>query len=202
MKKTTYYVNGKKYDSLEQVPAELRALIAKTGPEGTAAAGAGAVDTVTRRYVFNGREYSSLAEMPAEARAFFEDKDGDGIPDIVNRGMAAMPGVAGAVYTCNGVRYSSLAEMPPEARALFEDKDGDGIPDIVNGGLLGGSVSVNVKSGFRVETRMQKSAPAAKAPSAPPSAPAAAPSRPQRQYRKQERPDRPGFWARLFGKKD
>jgi hypothetical protein len=34
-------------------------------------------------YEVNGVRYSSIDEVPAECRKFFEDKDGNGIPDIV-----------------------------------------------------------------------------------------------------------------------
>src|SRR5688572_30545917 len=43
--------------------------------------------TVTQHvsYEVNGVRYKSIDEVPAEFRSFFEDKDGNGIPDIVER---------------------------------------------------------------------------------------------------------------------
>lgn len=88
------------------------------------------------RYKFNGKVYSSLDEMPPEVRAFFEDKDGDGLPDGIGGNIGKDTTISRAVttttrYACNGVEYDRLDDMPPDIRALFEDRDGDGRPDLL-----------------------------------------------------------------------
>ena len=73
MKKTKYLINGKEYDSLDQVPEELRALV-----QGAFQAGQGISQTsvlTQSKYVYNGKEYKSLEEMPPEVRAIFAEKE-------------------------------------------------------------------------------------------------------------------------------
>ncbi len=41
------------------------------------------------KYIINGREYGSLEEMPEVDRQFFEDANGDGIPDGMQAATAA-----------------------------------------------------------------------------------------------------------------
>jgi hypothetical protein len=49
------------------------------------------VTSITRRYIINGKEYHSLADIPESERKkfgadidrLFEDKDNDGVPDIL-----------------------------------------------------------------------------------------------------------------------
>lgn len=36
-----------------------------------------------QKYIINGKEYNSLDEMPEDLRILFEDKNKDGIPDIL-----------------------------------------------------------------------------------------------------------------------
>ena len=45
---------------------------------------------VINKYVYNGTRYNSIEEMPEEIQKYFknalEDKDGNGVPDIVDEG--------------------------------------------------------------------------------------------------------------------
>lgn len=61
----------------------------------------------------------------------FADRDGNGIPDVMDRmvGEVGQDGVqsittrqvsSSTSYTVNGKHYGSLAEMPPDVRRMFE----------------------------------------------------------------------------------
>ena len=96
----------------------------------------------TTKYVINGHEYASLDEIPEQFRAMFEDRDGDGLPDVVQQHMEAGRHVSARsieMRSVNGVttykvgdrEYRSLDEMPPEHRELFEHLAHAGLPDRV-----------------------------------------------------------------------
>ena len=100
------------------------------------------------KIVFNGKEYSSVEEMPADVRreyekiaGLLEDRDHDGIPDIVQRmGGTQQVTVTQTRIVYDGKAYGSVDELPPEARQTYEeamqklgDADHDGTPDVFRG---------------------------------------------------------------------
>ncbi len=94
---------------------------------------------MTKKIIVNGQEYSSVEEMPPDVRRQYEqamsalaDRDGDGVPDIMQSGLSGMSGMEGlgdgfhkvevetrSEYVVDGNEYSSLDEMPPEVREMF-----------------------------------------------------------------------------------
>lgn len=116
-------IDGKSYNSVDEMPPDIRALYEE------------AMRNVSRDRLHN----------PVENLDPFTDRDGDGIAD----GFAAMPSaqnMAGNVMNSaqivvNGQTYNSLAELPPEYRATYEqamgnlDANRNGIPDFVEGML-------------------------------------------------------------------
>ncbi|HTL31362.1 MAG TPA: hypothetical protein VL282_19165 [Tepidisphaeraceae bacterium] len=76
----------------------------------------------TSRMTVNGKTYSSINEMPPDVRAQYEkamrsmmaDKDGDGIPDLLEN---RTPGSSTSVNVMvNGTTYHRLEDVPPEFR--------------------------------------------------------------------------------------
>ena len=74
---------------------------------------------------WNGKEISDPSELPPEMRKLLEDADGNGIPDIAERGTrGGKPGeellevsvVKPTVIEVGGRTYQSIDELPPEMR--------------------------------------------------------------------------------------
>ena len=86
--------NGVDYDSLEAMPPEVREKVEAALTGGNAGAGQVVIKKSTK-VVFNGHEYASVDEMPEDVRGQYRqimgafDKDGDGIPDMLEGGRAA-----------------------------------------------------------------------------------------------------------------
>jgi hypothetical protein len=79
-----FIVNGKEYASIEDVPEEFRGLV-KAAQEKAGQAGAPVQFSVQKKFKFkvNGQEYDSVEEMPEAARRLFTDRNGNGVPDIL-----------------------------------------------------------------------------------------------------------------------
>lgn len=93
--------------------------------------------------IVNGKAYSSLAEMPPDIRAayqqmteLFADKDGNGVPDIMEGGLMKMMSAFGQLgrlmknqgmqsvlaqsrYRVDGKEYASIQAMPTSVRNRF-----------------------------------------------------------------------------------
>lgn len=85
-----YIINGKEYTRLEDVPEEFRALLQKAEEEalqgkasGDAEAPQFQVNKKITKYIVNGKEYERVEDMPDDVRKIFEDKNQNGIPDIL-----------------------------------------------------------------------------------------------------------------------
>ena len=116
-------IDGKSYNSVDEMPPDIRALYEE------------AMRNMSRDRLHN----------PVENLDPFTDRDRDGIAD----GFAAMPPAQNMVgnvmnsaqIVVNGQTYSSLEELPPEYRATYEqamgnlDANRNGIPDFVEGML-------------------------------------------------------------------
>jgi hypothetical protein len=73
----------------------------------------------------NGKEYLHPDEVPAELRHLLEDKDNNGIPDMVEQAVKGQSSVnvtmtTSRIFNFNGKEYRSLEEMPPEAQAALK----------------------------------------------------------------------------------
>jgi hypothetical protein len=138
------------------------------------------------KIVVNNVSYNSVDEMPADVRQAYEsamgvlaDKNGNGIPDILEGGM--QPGVVNVrlkpsvntQFVVDGKVYSSVEALPPEARQKYEramakaaqvmgDANRNGVPDILEGILSAGSVSgvaVNPAPGVQMDNQLPGSTP-------------------------------------------
>jgi hypothetical protein len=86
----------------------------------------------------NGREYKSIDEMPPDVReqytkamSMLADKDGNGVPDIFERGNVSVSSEdderfvtsvqTESRYVINGKHYSRLEDVPPETRKLLRN---------------------------------------------------------------------------------
>jgi hypothetical protein len=74
---------------------------------------------------WNGREISDPSELPPEMRKLLEDADGNGIPDVAERGKFGTPPgdellevsvVEPTVIEMDGRTYKGIDELPPEMR--------------------------------------------------------------------------------------
>jgi len=92
--KTKIKINGKEYNNLEEMPADVRSLYEK------ALASRGSTSSnvqfkTNSKITFNGQTFNSLDEMPEDVRRIYEsvmaavDKDGDGIPDSLQADSGA-----------------------------------------------------------------------------------------------------------------
>ena len=85
------------------------------------------------RITIGGREYDNPEAMPPEARRIYEatmrlarpvlkDRDGNGIPDVLEGPPLPPKGVAiEHRIVVNGETYRDVEGMPPEVRALYQD---------------------------------------------------------------------------------
>lgn len=78
------------------------------------------------KIVFNGVEYESIEAMPPEGREAWRtvmdkltDRDGDGIPDVL-QGKGGAAGATPESVTVTSRTWTSVDEMPAEVRSGFE----------------------------------------------------------------------------------
>lgn len=101
------------------------------------------------KIMFNGQEYENVAAMPPEVRRLYEsmtnvfaDKDGNGVPDILEGGMGNVQSSTVSQFIVDGKAYSRLEDLPPEQRARYTaamaklDANQNSIPDILEGDLF------------------------------------------------------------------
>ena len=103
---TEYIIDGVKYRSLDEVPANVRANYEHVFKDAdgngipdileTQGTGRSSVKT-HNKYIINGVEYESLESMPADVRRMYEmlvtDRDKNGIPDIHTSGIVKMSSI-------------------------------------------------------------------------------------------------------------
>ena len=86
------------------------------------------------RIVFNGREYDSSEAMPEDVRSAYQemvdqlqDKDKDGIPDVLQGGSAGnVLGILKTSVTYNGRTLEGVESLPAPMRRLLENVLGQG----------------------------------------------------------------------------
>ena len=85
----SYTVNGVRYSSLDEMPADVRRMFEDADGDGVPDAFEDMDVDVVRsnvvktRYTVNGEEVDSFEDLPALAREMLADGDGDGLPDFV-----------------------------------------------------------------------------------------------------------------------
>ena len=134
-------IDGKTYNSVDEMPADVRARYEQ------------AMRSLKDQ---NGNRVPDVFENDN----MLADKNGNGIPDIVENsdGTPIIKNVTKILV--NGKEFRSLDELPPEARAKYEqamgalDADHNGVPDFVEG-MMGNQVqqpSAPASTSFGVAT--------------------------------------------------
>ena len=89
-------------------------------------------DSMATNITVNGVQYDSADAMPPDVRQIYElslanlpdlaDRDGDGVPDIVQSGGATMMGktIVRQKFVINGQSYDSKEAMPPDVRQAYD----------------------------------------------------------------------------------
>lgn len=120
MKPRLIVIDGKTYNSVNEMPEDVRRLYEQA------------------RSTFNDQDANRVPdaiERPGE----LSDKNRNGIPDVIEN-TAGGPIVANALKVLfDGREYSNIDELPPDARAKYDqamgtlDANRNGIPDFVEG---------------------------------------------------------------------
>ena len=87
--KRKFIVNGEEYNSVEEMPPELRAAYEKAVRSGAGLRIEKPQVSVQAKIVFNGREYDSLEAMPADVRRVYQSvmktvETGQASPDLLS----------------------------------------------------------------------------------------------------------------------
>lgn len=113
--------NGKEYDSIEELPENVRRTLenASTGSQPSPATGAAAGAKI--RIMFSGQEYASVDAMPASVRRIYESAlavvEGDGAAGRVGAAIQVAPMAGGPEATsAGGLAVSATPIEPGEAR--------------------------------------------------------------------------------------
>ena len=130
-----YVINGRQYDSLEEIPAKYRAMFEDADgdgrpdfiqiaiPNGLFGGTSQSVEMSTVNGVttwrVGDRQYGSLEEMPPEHRALFQDRDGDGLPDFLPNisGMSRAASL-GAQARAGGASEIDVETTEPQSAAM------------------------------------------------------------------------------------
>jgi len=88
---------------------------------------------MTTRIIFNGQEYDSPEAMPADVRKTYQelldqlqDRDKDGIPDVLQGGAGNVLGIQQTSVTFNGRTLDDVRGLPAPVRRLIENAIGHG----------------------------------------------------------------------------
>lgn len=116
-------IDGKAYNSVEEMPAEIRKRY----------------EEIMRRV---DKDQDGMPDRPIN-QDMFADNNKNGVPDVFED-MNSLQGVISNVmsstkFVANGQTYDSLDQLPPEIRAKYEkvmdklDANHDGVPDLFEG---------------------------------------------------------------------
>ncbi len=141
--------------------------------------------------VIDGKTYRSVDEMPPDVRQEYEqamrslgdaihnpipetfepasldifaDKNGDGVPDVLENVMADDVVVSSVKIIVDGKAFDRIEDLPPEARARYQEAMGkldanrNGVPDFLEGTLNPTNQTANISTSFEKET-LRHSAP-------------------------------------------
>lgn len=154
----TFTVNGKTYNSLDEMPPDVRAqyesmsnLFGDKNQNGVPdimenMLNVGTTMMQSNKIIFEGKMYDSVDQLPPEARAKYEqamsklaDANKNGVPDVLeNLPHAGTMFMSTNKILFEGKAYDSVDQLPPEARTKYEqamskltDANKDGVPDIL-----------------------------------------------------------------------
>jgi hypothetical protein len=90
--KRKFIVNGKEYNSLEEMPPDLRQAYAKAVSSGSGVRIQRPQVRVETKIVFNGKEYDSLGAMPADIRRVYQSvmksvERGEASPELLSAAL-------------------------------------------------------------------------------------------------------------------
>jgi hypothetical protein len=109
--KRKFIVNGKEYNSVEEMPPELREAYEKAARSGAGVRIDKPHVKVETKIVFNGKEYQNLEAMPADVRRLYQSvmksvETGEASPEILSTVLGDDPALAaqaGAIPTSDNL---------------------------------------------------------------------------------------------------
>ncbi len=124
----TFIVNGKTYNSIDEMPPDVRAqfetmqnVLADRNQNGMPdilenVSGAGATIMQTAKIIYDGKAYDSVEQLPPEARAKYDaamsklaDENKDGVPDVLENAMRTTPTLITTQFSRAAPRANSNA---------------------------------------------------------------------------------------------
>jgi len=117
MKSNIIVIDGKTYNSVDEMPPDVRAKY----------------EQAMQSLKDKGR--NSLPGQFENINNMLKDQDGNGIPDIFEGASSTQISTTSTRIVINGKEYSSVDKLPPDARVRYEqtmgnmDKNRNGIPD-------------------------------------------------------------------------
>jgi cobalamin biosynthesis Mg chelatase CobN len=121
--KRKYRINGKEYNSVEEMPDDIREALVKATLQSGGEQRTGS-RVVRTKIIFNGTEYESIDAMPPDIRRLYEDvmkaaESGTAPPesDIARLGRTAMGGesISGVIREVSGRKPSTESSFSPRA---------------------------------------------------------------------------------------
>jgi hypothetical protein len=119
--KRKFKVNGKEYNSIEEMPPDIRNAFKK---EAASQAGTGNPLMIRRKIIFNGTEYNSIEEMPHEDRQLYEKvlraaETGDLPPSLITKGDTSVSEKESKIFV-----NTNLEKMgrPIKAESVFSPR--------------------------------------------------------------------------------
>ncbi|NWG34087.1 MAG: hypothetical protein HXY42_06560 [Chloroflexi bacterium] len=139
MNPTRIVIDGKTYNSVNEMPPEIRAKYEQATADAKRERTADFAGQTAQPFAFNamkfvvdGKEYDSLDDLPPEARAKYEeamnmlDKNRNGVPDLVEgmMGMFSQPSAPQNTPTAGTARRPAPQKVPPPSPAIAPDTSG------------------------------------------------------------------------------
>jgi hypothetical protein len=125
--KRKFKVNGKEYNSIEELPVDIRKAFEKAMASQAGSGLQATPATIQTKIIFNGTEYKNIDEMPDADRHLYEKvlraaETGAAPPEIdlteISSGMRTEPGTFGTAHPDNNPQPAKF-ESPLSARTLI-----------------------------------------------------------------------------------
>ncbi len=138
-----FTINGKEYDSIEEVPEPYRALVQNLNDSGKPTS-KGLQDPQIK-YKINGKEYNSIEEIPEEYRELVQNLK---LSDEKQR------------FNVDGKEYATLVEIPENVRTRFDDQYKNGLPRTLLNNTAEKSANIsNMSAGEYSQGRVKEVSP-------------------------------------------
>jgi hypothetical protein len=153
MNQSRIVIDGRTYNSVNEMPADVRAKYEKAmkmlrdqnrdgRPDVFDVSSSTQVVSNTMKFVVDGREYSSIEDLPPETRAKYEqamsavDKNQNGIPDFVEDMMGRIPQGPAKTNTSSATSPRPASRAPQSASPTISPDTSNGWMLVLAGGLL------------------------------------------------------------------